>query len=375
MAKPAKPFKFRGKWRASPTLKNGLRVTKDFDKHDDAVQWIAGQLANVVAEHLPELGGPTVATLADALLFYAKNYTIAKKGFASELNRINHYLEGAGKERIRLRVNAAGANQLENYIDTSAPAPWRLHNEVRRAARATTYDLIATLATKRCSTLSRLHFRQLVTAMQTEGLSASTIQKEIALLKHMFNMTAAEWEWHGFQNPCAGIKLGQSTERFVYITSENRQAIRQALSECDNPYFWPLIELSLETTLRRKSLLSMRWDMTDLEGRLTVVDSKTGRVAIPLTQTAVRLLEGLPRDASGLVFPMTANAVSCAWNGVRIKAGVPNLQFRDLRHIGATDFVRQGLGAHHLKSVLGHKTGERQLSWPVDDNYLGRFVT
>jgi hypothetical protein len=45
-----------------------------------------------------------------------------------------------------------------------------------------------------------------------------------------------------------------------------------------------------------------------------------------------------------------------AWDGVRIKAGVPTLQFRDLRHLGATEYARRGLNAHQLKAVLGHKT-------------------
>jgi integrase len=356
MAKSAKPFKFRGIWRASPTLSSGKRVTKDFDKYDDAVQWIAEQLSHANSVHLPELGGPTTATLADALLFYAENYTVRKKGAVSELNRINHYLEGAGQKRLRLSVNETGGRCLEKYSGRAAPASWFQHNEARRAARTTTYRLIEELATKRCSAISTLHLRRLITAMETEQLSESSIQKEIALLKHMFNVAESEWNWTGLKNPCKGIKLGTSTDRFVVITSEQRVALRGALAECHNQYIWPLVELSLETTLRRASLLDMRWDKTDLEGRVAVVSSKTGQVAIPLTQAAVEVLRGLPRDPSGRVFPLTANAVTCAWNGIRIKAGVPSLQFRDLRHVGATDFARRGLGTHELKAILGHKT-------------------
>ncbi len=57
-----------------------------------------------------------------------------------------------------------------------------------------------------------------------------------------------------------------------------------------------------------------------------------------------------------MVFPMTANAVNCAWKGVREKAGVLDLQFRDLRHVAATDFARRGFSSHQLMRVLGHKT-------------------
>ncbi|WP_439537114.1 hypothetical protein [Methyloversatilis sp.] len=69
MAKTAKPFKYRGKWRAKLTLENGGRVTRDFalGQHDEAVRWLAEQRANADSAHEPQLGGPTQATLAQAL--------------------------------------------------------------------------------------------------------------------------------------------------------------------------------------------------------------------------------------------------------------------------------------------------------------------
>lgn len=75
-----------------------------------------------------------------------------------------------------------------------------------------------------------------------------------------------------------------------------------------------------------------------------------------MTQHAVRVLSEMARNESGMVFPMTANAVDCAWDGVRVKAGIPTMQFRDLRHVAATDFARRGFNSHHLMKVLGHKT-------------------
>ena len=78
MAKGPKPFKYREKWRATVTLSNRTRPTRDFEKYDDAVQWIAEKLANADSLCAPELGGPTVAILADALFHYAGLYTVNK---------------------------------------------------------------------------------------------------------------------------------------------------------------------------------------------------------------------------------------------------------------------------------------------------------
>ena len=92
MAKPAQPFRYRGGWRMQVTLKNGTRPCEDFDKYADAVQWGADQLAPAKnSQHQPELGGPTKATLAQALAFYAEHHSLLKGGVDAELNRINHY--------------------------------------------------------------------------------------------------------------------------------------------------------------------------------------------------------------------------------------------------------------------------------------------
>ncbi len=359
MAKTRKmpaPFKFRGRWRAQVTLANGKRPFKDCDSLDEAKTWISDALANANTEHDPELGGPTQATLAQALKHYAGLYTINKGGLSSELNRINHYLVGAGMKPLRKTTDASGAVELQPYEPGRLPQGWQAHVDARLSRRKETYEHIGALARKSCSTLKTADLRRLMSVMKREGLSDSTIQKEIALLRHMLNVAAREWAWKGFENPADGLTLGRSEARFVFITKEQEQALWQAISECDNPYFWPLVVCALETTMRKSSLLAMRWDKTDLDGRIAQVASKTGTVHIPLSQHIVGVLRDMPRDASGRIFPMSANAVDMAWDGVRVKAGVPTLQFRDIRHLGATAYARRGLSAHQLRAVLGHKT-------------------
>ena len=356
MAKLPRPFKYRGKWRATVTLKNGQRPTKEFNTERDANEWITDQLANANAEHEAQLGGPTQATLAKALQHYAMLYTIRKGGAVAELTRISHYLERADMQPIKLVKSDDGSKQIVSFTRKAGPVAWQKHTDERRAARQKTYGHIKVLANKRCSAISTADLRKLMAYMQAEGLSDSTIQKEIALLKHVFNVAADEWSWKGFKNPCLGIKLGKSKIRFVFIAKAQREALWQALSECDNSYYLPLVIVTQLTTLRKGSLLAMTWDQVDLEGRVAMVPSKTGDTLVPLSRTVIEILHGLPRHESGRVFPMSANAIDMAWDGVRQKAELPTLQFRDLRHIGATDYARRGINSHQLKDILGHKT-------------------
>jgi hypothetical protein len=135
-----------------------------------------------------------------------------------------------------------------------------------------------------------------------------------------------------------------------------RDALNTALGECDNPYFWPLTIVAKETTLRRDTLLKMQWSLVDLENRTMMLPTKTGQMSYSISTPVLEVLSHLPHDPSGFVFPMTPNSVTLAWNRVRERANLPNLQFKDLRHLGATDWVRRGLKTHELKHVLGHST-------------------
>ena len=350
------PFKYRGRWRVQVTLKNFTRPFKDFDDHAEAKSWITTTLAESTTEHMPEIGGPVKATLAEALVHYAGLNSITKLGVDGELNRINHYLADTDMPLLRATRDENGSMTLERYTPKSQPKGWQEHNDKRRALRRGTYEAIAALGRKRCSTITTAELRRLMTTMKSEGLSVSTIQKEIALLKALFNVCIKEWKWLGFENPALTLKLGKSESRFIFITAEQEQALWKAIGACDNPYFWPLVVCSLETTLRQGSLLNMRWDKTDLRGRVAQVPSKTGDVMQPLSKHVVSVLSEMPRTDSALVFPMTKNAVKMAWNGVRDKALLPWLQFKDIRHLGATEYARRGVGVHALRRILGHKT-------------------
>jgi integrase len=355
MAKTPTPFEYRGRWRAQVTLKNGSRPHQDFDKHADAKDWIHNQLAKRDSENEPELGGPKAVTLAQALLHYAAMYTIVKGGRDAEMDRINHYLTAAGMRPQRF-VKVDEKVVMEEKPNKALPSAFKSHRDARLAMRVETYKMIGMLANRRVSTLTTADFRKFMVCMITEALSDSSIQKEIALLKHMFNMAALEWNWQNFKNPCEGLKLKGSNVRFVVMTTEQQHALRAALAECDNPYFWPMVEIVTETTLRKGSLMSMSKENVDLEGRMARLWGKGRWVNIPLSLKTVEILKGLPPHPSGKYFPMSSNAVDMAWDGVRKKIGMPKLQFRDLRHVGATAYARAGMNSQQLAIQLGHSS-------------------
>lgn len=310
------------------------------------------------AQRRPELGGPKVANVAMMLNRYAQEFTVVKGGCDAELGRINHYLVGGQLPALR-RALIDGAHRLlpkDAPIGSKTPTGWQAHLSRRRSRRTRTYELIRAIGATLCADLSTSQLRELSTTMKAEGLTPSTIQKELAVLKAAFNVAIREWRWEGFRNPAVGIALGQSKHRFVRLTPDQEERLVHALTECDNPQFWPMVELALVSTMRRGSLLKLEWDKLSLETREVHVWAKGNDVTLPLSQRAIQLLRTVPRNDTPFVFSMSKNAVKLAWEGVREKADFKWLRFADLRHLGATFYARAGLNAHELRLVLGHKT-------------------
>jgi integrase len=305
-----------------------------------------------------ELGGPRRATVGHLLQLYAHQFTLNKYGCAAELTRINNYLVGAGLAPLK-RLAIDGRYQMEpkqGAIGANTPSGLLPHLDRRRAKRQKTFQLIREIGATTCAALTTSKLRELATTMRAEGLSESTVQKEVALLKAAFNVASREWGWRGFINPAIGIRLGQSRHRFVRLTPEEEQRLVDALAACDQPEFWPLAELAITSTMRRGSLLAMEWRNVSLENREVHVWAKGREVTLPLSARAVELLRRVPRNDTGRVFTMSANAVKMAWARVRRRALLPHLRFADLRHLGATFYAKAGLNPHQLRLVLGHTT-------------------
>ncbi len=353
-------YRYRDGWQAAVCV-HGQRRRANFPTQAEARAWAHSVAAEMQTAHTPVLGGPTKVTLAEMLFEYAHLYSIGKRGAAQELVRINRYLVAGGLARLRLR-EVDGQHTLVQDPDTGGTLPSAfaaLRNE-RVARRERTAAKREELARKQPARISRADLREFVTTMQVEGLSGSDIQKEIALLKHAFNCAINEWSWSGFTNPAQRLKLpAPAPARVVNLKPQEEARLVQALEQCDNPYVVPLHEFAIETTARRKNLLALEWDDIDLEQRVALLrDTKNGtHVPVPLTLRALEVLRALPRTpGESRVFPLTADALDAIWDRVRAKAGLERLQFRDLRHVGATRHGKRLGSPHLLKHITGHRS-------------------
>ena len=131
-----------------------------------------------------------------------------------------------------------------------------------------------------------------------------------------------------------------------------------ACRKARNPWLLPIVQLAIETAMRRGELLSLSWNHIDLRRRTAhLPDTKNGESrTVPLSTTAVSILEALPRGVRGEVFPgVTPEAVKRAYIRAVRRAGIENLTFHDLRHEATTRLFEKGLNIMEVASITGHK--------------------
>lgn len=195
------------------------------------------------------------------------------------------------------------------------------------------------------------------------GVKASTVNRELSLLKHAFNLGMREWEWCT-KNPVASIKFDhENNRRDRWLKKEEEHRL---LSAC-TPWLRDIVVFGLHSGMRMSEILSLEWNEVDLFRKtVTVIRSKSGEQrTIPLNATLFALLKTKYKERSiqtRLVFH-TSNHTEIdphhlrrAFRAALKKANITAFTFHDLRHSFASRLTQAGVDLYKIKELLGHKS-------------------
>jgi integrase len=200
-------------------------------------------------------------------------------------------------------------------------------------------------------------------ARLAEGKATNTVRLELALVGHLFEIARKEWGMEGLLNPLKNIrKPSGSKERDRRLREGEYDKLAAALDVCGNPWARAAFDLAIETSLRQAMLFELRWDWIELQKRVIRIPSQfrgTGNKVVPahvpLTSKAVTVLSALPRSIDGRVLATTQEAVLIQWKRTKVKIGLNDLRWHDLRHEAASRFFEAGLNPIEVASITGHK--------------------
>ncbi len=195
---------------------------------------------------------------------------------------------------------------------------------------------------------------------RNKEVAPATVNRETALLKHMFNM-AERWGLYQGTNPVKLVKfLPENNLQFQTVS----EADEQRLLESAPPYLRELILFAVNTGLRCGDLLNLKWEEVDIEEqRISLIMGKTRRkLEIPLNETANTILAGKQAITHGpYVFynPVTGDRfhdLKAGFKAIMKRAGLTGITWHTLRHTFASRLTRSGVDLVTVKELLGHST-------------------
>lgn len=244
-------------------------------------------------------------------------------------------------------------NALDRYCDEYIP---RLKDAKRTESRAKFLKKQLgeyALATFGPGELTR--FRD----QRAAAVSANTVRLDLALLSRLFEVARRDWGL-AVENPVIHItkpKTPRGRER--RLAEGEEELLIAAAREGRRPIFAELIRFALATGARRGEIACLDWCNINLDRRVAIVrDTKNGETrSLPLSRTAVAILQNLPGDRNGEVWGMTPDAITQAMTRARERAGIDGLTFHDLRHEAISRlFERTDLDALEIASITGHRS-------------------
>lgn len=191
-----------------------------------------------------------------------------------------------------------------------------------------------------------------------EGAAPRTINYELSLMSHAFNLAIREWEWLR-DNPVSRVsreKVNDIRER--WLTFEEEEKLLGASPE----WLRELVVFSVETGLRQSELLNLRWPQVDLFRKtITILEQKNrGKDTLPLSERAFEVLKGRAKVRhinNDWVFsnrnrgPIDPRDLLRAFYSATKKAGIQRLRWHDLRHTFATRLVQAGVDLYAVQKL------------------------
>ncbi|MFA5393318.1 MAG: site-specific integrase [Candidatus Ratteibacteria bacterium] len=193
-----------------------------------------------------------------------------------------------------------------------------------------------------------------------EGKALATVNKEISVLRNILN-TAVEWGKLRIAPPKIKL-LKENNQRIRYLGKGEEILLLGACPE----FLKPIIEIALNTGMRRGEILGLKWQDIDFDQKnITLSDTKNGeRRQVPMNSTVVDILSSTKRiPESDYVFPgnnlgthISKSYISHKFKSIVKQADIENFKFHDLRHTFASRLVMRGVNLKAVQELLGHKT-------------------
>lgn len=203
-----------------------------------------------------------------------------------------------------------------------------------------------------------------------KSLAPQTVNRRLALFKGMFSWALREG--HISMDPLRGnVEMLKEPDmnRIRYLSPDERERLLTTLEKRDveeKDYLRCAVLLSLNTGIRKGTLLRLKWEYVDWERKTLFLPAqimKGGKThTVPLNSVAWEALADWKKrlkDSSRWIFPGDTpeghlGDIKNPWETLLKRAKVQNLKWHDIRHDFASQLVMQGVDILTVKKLMCH---------------------
>ncbi len=241
---------------------------------------------------------------------------------------------------------------LDRYLIEVTPQKRSHRMETSRLNRLLKHD-IANLTLDKLTSGVFASFRD----QRLKDVGPQTVRHDLNLLSLVIKAATIDWDFPFKENPLDKLrKPRMPLGRTRRISREEVEKLREGMARSESTYLMPMVDLAVETAMRKGEILALLWVNVDLGRRTAHLPmTKNGHPrTIPLSSKARDILASLPRTHSR-VFPYTETAVRLAWDRLLRRVKIEDLHFHDLRHEAISRLFEKGLSIPEVALISGHR--------------------
>jgi integrase len=211
------------------------------------------------------------------------------------------------------------------------------------------------LENKQLDEINKAVIDHLKTTKQQTGVTNSSVNRLLALIRSILNRAKNEWEW--LETVPTVRLLPEPLNRIRWLTHEEAARVLKELPE----HLHAMAQFTLSTGLRESNVTGLQWSQIDIARRCAWIhaDQAKGKksIAVPLNNNALQVIKAQTGKHNEYVFtyqnkPIT-RANNHAWRKALERANIENFRWHDLRHTWASWHVQNGTPLHILKELGG----------------------
>ena len=206
--------------------------------------------------------------------------------------------------------------------------------------------------------ISPKHISLYKSLRREEKAAPKTLNNELILMSHAFNLAIKEWEWVK-ENPVSKVskeKVNNLIERWLTLEEEEK------LMLVFSTWLREIMVFAIHTGFRQSEILNLQWSQVDLFRKTItlLVQKNKSRDTLPLNQNALEVLKARTKvrhiKSNHVFYNEEGNRIDARnllrafYSGVK-KANLEALRFHDLRHTFATRLVQAGVDIYTVQKL------------------------